>query len=41
LGEVLGREAMHFNLELAVKKYLDMAETSSDRDDGARGAPKD
>lgn len=41
LGKALGQEAMHFNLELAVKKYLDMSGTSSDRDDGARGAPKD
>ena len=23
LGEVLGRDAMHFNLEIAVEKYLD------------------
>ena len=39
-GEILGREAMHFNLELAVKKYLDMSGTLSDRDDGARVAAK-
>jgi SulP family sulfate permease len=38
LGKVLGREAMHFNLELAVKEYLDMSGTLSDRDDRARCA---
>ena len=29
LGEVLGREAMHFNLELAISKYLAVPENSS------------
>ncbi len=29
LGEVLGRERMHFNLEVAVAKYLALAETGS------------
>jgi hypothetical protein len=29
LGEVLGRERMHFNLEVAVAKYLASAATRS------------
>jgi sulfate permease, SulP family len=34
LGETLGREAMHFNLEMAVAKYLAMPPTAGIRDDG-------
>jgi anti-anti-sigma factor len=37
LGEVLGREAMHFNLEMAVAKYLTRPTTTSIRDDGKPG----
>jgi sulfate permease, SulP family len=40
LGGVLGREAMHFNLEVAVTKYLAMFTTSSNRDGAAQGALK-
>jgi sulfate permease, SulP family len=32
LGEVLGREAMHFNLEIAVNKYLEMPLISGRRE---------
>ena len=37
LGKSLGREAMHFNLEVAVAKYLTRPATTSIRDDGAPG----
>ena len=35
LGKALGRESMHFNLEMAVAKYLAMSSSASVRDDGA------
>jgi MFS superfamily sulfate permease-like transporter len=38
LGEVLGREAMQFNLEVAVAKYLAASATSSGSRDNVSGA---
>ncbi len=36
LGQTLGRQSMHFNLEMAVAKYLTISSTASVRDDRAR-----
>ena len=38
LGETLGHEGMHFNLETAVTKYLSRPATDSTDDDGTAGA---
>jgi MFS superfamily sulfate permease-like transporter len=40
LGQALGREAMHFNLEVAVTEYLGMPATRSDRNDGSEASEK-
>ncbi len=39
LGKTLGREAMHFNLEMAVAKYLAISATAGIRDDDTPGTP--
>lgn len=37
LGETLGRNAMHFNLEMAVAKYVSTPASASGADDGSEG----
>ena len=39
LGKALGDQAMHFNLEMAVSKYLAISSSASVRDGGAPGIP--
>ncbi len=39
LGKVLGRESMHFNLEMAVAKYVAPPSTTNLRDENARDIP--
>jgi hypothetical protein len=41
LGASLGREAMHFNVEMAVMKYLEMLTASKIRDNGAPNSRQD
>jgi sulfate permease, SulP family len=36
LGKALGREALHFNVEMAVAEYLAMSDAVSVRDEGLR-----